>query len=202
MSDSITRTAPFMPAIYIDLRKCIGCDACSLACKQENNVQIGELWNQVYGSESGDYPRVNVQVLTMLCQQCPDAPCKRTCDSLGYRAIIRRPDGILYVDAARCMGCQRCIPVCPYNSMAFNTQTKKAEKCHLCMHRIDKGLEPACVITCLAVTREYGDLITLMNRHPGAEAMGDDGLRILYDRMGDEPKRRTAGYPDAAPCHD
>ncbi|MBI2906345.1 MAG: 4Fe-4S binding protein [Chloroflexi bacterium] len=148
----------------------------------------------------------------MLCQQYADAPCKNICDSLGFRAIIRRSDGILYVDPALCTGCGRCLPVCPYQAMFFNRQkTSKlgtlgvAEKCHMCMHRIDAGLPPACIITCLTLTREYGDYGTLRTRHPKAKTMGDN-LRILYDNLGDEPKPGsdgpTNGFPNGAPFHD
>ncbi len=198
--------------MYLDLKRCIGCNACSLACKQENNLQIGELWNQVYGVEHGTYPAVNVRVLPMVCQQCANAPCKAKCDNLGYHAIVRRSDGILYVDPSLCVGCKQCIPVCRYKAMFFNPekvnktgQKGVAEKCHMCMYRIDAGLLPACVITCLAITREFGDYNTLKAKHPNAETMGDN-LRILYENMGEEPEaghgdKPTNGYPNPVPCH-
>ena len=194
--------------MYIDLKRCIGCNACSLACKQENNLQVGELWNQVYGSERGTYPSVDVRVMPLLCHQCVNAPCKAKCDSLGYYAIIQRSDGILYVDPALCTGCRQCIPVCPYKAMFFNTekvnklgQMGVAEKCHFCMHRIDAGLPPACVITCLAITREFGDYSALKATYPGAKTMGR--VRVLYDNLGEEPEHDspTNGYPSPMECH-
>ena len=97
------------PAIYIDLRRCIGCNACSLACKQENNVSIGERWNEVYGIESLSSLTLDIRVMPMYCQHCNNAPCKQKCDSLGYHAIIQRPDGIVYIDPAKCVGCQQCL---------------------------------------------------------------------------------------------
>lgn len=208
MSDS-SNIPPGSRALYVDLERCIGCNACALACKQENNVAIGSLWTRNYGAEKGDYPSVNVQVLPMHCQQCINAPCKAKCDSLGYKAIIRRPDGILYVDSVLCMGCQQCIPVCPFKVLNFNTQTNKAEKCHYCMHRIDKGLLPACVITCLGITLEFGYYEDLRARHPEAKNMGGPKSftgeeitpKVLYDNLGDEPKRPTNGYPNPVPCH-
>jgi len=191
--------------IYIDLKRCIGCNACSLACKQENNVRIGERWNEVYGVESLGSSALSVRVLPMLCQQCGSAPCKKVCDGLGFKAIVQRPDGILYVDTARCVGCGKCVPACPYRAIFLNPETRKAEKCHFCMHRIDRGLAPACVITCLAITREWDYLDALKSRHPGAKQMGDN-VKVLYDNLGDEPEAGkaspTAGYPDPVPCHD
>jgi Fe-S-cluster-containing dehydrogenase component len=200
----------FVAAMFVDLKRCIGCNACSLACKQENDVGIGQRWMQVYGAEQETYPKVFVQVLPMTCQQCANSPCKSTCDGLGYKAIIRRPDGILYVDPKRCTGCQACVPVCPYKAMTFNTAklnklgTKGvAEKCHFCMHRLDAGLLPACVITCQGITLDYGDFSALQKKYPQGKEMGDDfGPKVLYGNMGDEPKRPTAGYPDPVPCHD
>ena len=78
-----------------------------------------------------------------------------------------------------------------------------AEKCHFCMHRLDNGLQPACVVTCVGITLEYGDLNALRSKYPNAEAMGDDDkLKVLYGNLGDEPKRRTSTYPDPVPFHD
>jgi len=206
MSDNTTSAA----ALYVDLKRCIGCSACSLACKQENSVRVGQQWTKVYGAEKESYPKVGVQVLPMMCQQCGKAPCKSTCDSLGYRAIVRRPDGILYVDPSLCVGCQKCVPVCPYAVMTFNTEKVNklgvagvAEKCHLCMHRLDAGLLPACVITCQGITLEYGAFNALRAKYPNAKTMGDEVQpRVLYDNLGGEPKRPTAGYPNPVPFHE
>lgn len=200
------RPSPARPAIYVDLKRCIGCNACSVACKQENNVRIGELWNRVFGVETGSYPAVDVRVLPMLCQQCLEAPCKLACDRLGHQAMIRRPDGILYVDQNRCTGCQHCITACPFKAIFLNPETNKAEKCHLCMHRIDAGLAPACVITCLGITREFGRYEDLASKHRDGEFMVSNArtaLSVLYANLGDEPPRDsgTAGYPGAGECH-
>lgn len=189
--------------MYIDLVRCIGCDACSLACKQENNVGSGELWNRVYGAENGT---TTVRVLPMQCQQCEQAPCMDKCTRLGYNAIWRRPDGIVMIDAAKCVGCKLCIPECRYNAMTFNTTLNKAEKCHFCWERVDQGLQPACVQTCLGLTREFGRYADLIAKHPNAKTMGRNSVHVLYDNMGSRPSagrgdRPTAGYPDPRPFH-
>ena len=224
MSDTTIAAGTLVAALYVDLKRCIGCNACSLACKQENNVPVetpnvtpkqikvpvGERWISVFGAERESYPSARIQTLPIMCQQCAASPCKATCDSLGYRAIVRRPDGILYVDPTRCVGCQKCIPVCPYHAMTFNLEkTNKlgtagvAEKCHFCMHRLDAGLLPACVITCQGITLEYGNFSALQAKYPGAKTMGDEVRpKVLYGNLGDEPKRPTAGYPNPVPFHD
>ena len=165
-------------------------------------MELGELWNRVYGAESGTLPQIDVRVLPMLCHHCENAPCKAKCDSLGFHAIVQRSDGIVYIDPAKCTGCQQCLPTCRYKAISFNAKTNKAEKCHFCMHRIDAGLEPACVITCLAITREFGDYATLRAKHPNAKSMGGR-VRILYDNMGGEPEHdgSTAGFPNPVECH-
>jgi len=204
--------------MYVDLRRCIGCNACSLACKQEffgrlDPLPVGQVWSQIYGAEDGGYPSVKIKTLPMRCQQCGEkreAPCMMKCDSLGYRAINRRPDGIVYVDPQLCVGCQQCLyPVCPYNAMAFNTEkvnklgTKGvAEKCNFCMERLDQGLLPACVITCLGVTLDFGDYEALKAKHAaaGPKKMGNKG-KVLYGHLGGAPKRPTNGYPNPVPFH-
>jgi Fe-S-cluster-containing dehydrogenase component len=84
--------------------------------------------------------------------------------------------------------------------MNFNTEKGKAEKCHFCMNRLDAGKLPACVITCLGVTLEYGDYNTLKAKYPNAQPMGSN-VRILYDNLGGKPQYPTNGYPDPRPCH-
>lgn len=189
--------------MYVDLKRCIGCNACSVACAQENDLQLGIMWNRVYGVEGDAYPKPDVRVLPMFCQHCSSAPCKLTCDGLGHSAIVRRADGIVYVDRSRCVGCQKCIPVCPFKAVFFNTATGKAEKCHYCMHRIDAGLAPACVITCMSLTREFASPSELLARHPHAAQMMRGNANALYENMGEKPmtERATAGNPGASECH-
>lgn len=192
--------------IFVDLKRCIGCNACSVACQQENNVPLGQSWNAVFGVETGNYPNVSVQVLPMLCQHCDPARCMTVCDNLGHHAIFRRTDGIVYIDQNKCVGCQACVQFCQYRAVFFNPETGKAQKCHLCMHRIDAGLAPACVITCLGVTREFGRFDELAAQRKTGEfmAFGPRVLSVMYGNLGEEPPRAsaTAGYPGAAECHD
>jgi len=197
-------------AMYIDTRRCIGCNSCSMACKQENEG-YGK-WSFVIGGEEGIYPAPKVSVFAMLCMMCWNAPCKKKCDSLGYRAIVQRPDGIVYIDQNKCVGCRKCEDACKYKGVLnFNPTTKKEEKCHFCMHRIDRGELPACVVTCMGVTREFGDFGTLLAKYPNAKAMADDdnsissiGVSVLYSGFGidKEHSLATASYKGCIQCHD
>lgn len=193
-------------AMYIDTKRCIGCNACSTACKQENNAY--GTWSYVIGGEKNDYPTPDVKAYAFLCMMCWDAPCKKKCDSLGYKAIIQRPDGIVYIDQILCVGCRQCESACPYKGVLnYNPNTKKEEKCHFCKHRIDRGELPACVITCMAVTRDFGEHSDLLAKYPNAKIMGDDdhGLNrsVLYSSLGEDGDnyQATASYEGCTKCH-
>jgi DMSO reductase iron-sulfur subunit len=143
----------------IDLSLCIGCHACSIACKSENNTspQIGPLvmrngrpvavnWRRVIESDSGTYPAPSRTFVTMACNHCSEPACLESCpvDAISKRAS----DGIVLIDPAACIGCKYCLWACPYGAPQFNEATQRVEKCTLCVHRIDAGLQPACVTTC------------------------------------------------------
>lgn len=143
----------------IDLTKCVGCHACSVACKAENNTSpqispltvrngkaIGVNYRQVLYREAGNYPSVTLQFVTMSCNHCYNPACMAACP---VGAITKRSaDGIVLIDYDKCIGCKYCVWACPYGAPQFNETTKKVEKCTLCVHRIDAGLKPACVTTC------------------------------------------------------
>lgn len=189
-------------AMYIDDKRCIGCNACSMACKQENEG-YGK-WSFIIGGEEGTYPVPKVSVFAMLCMMCKEAPCMKKCNSLGYRAIVQRPDGIVYIDQSKCVGCRECEDACEYPGVLnFNPTTNKQEKCHFCMHRIDRGELPACVVTCIGVTRDFGEFDALKLKYPNAKTMGGD-TSILYSGFGAASKESlaTASYNGCIQCHD
>lgn len=187
-------------AMHIDLKSCIGCNACSMACKQENAGS--GTWSFVTGGERVGSQPPDVRAFAVLCMMCWDAPCKQKCDSLGHKAIYQRPDGIVYIDQAKCVGCRQCEQACDYKGVLnFNPTTKKEEKCHFCMHRLDQGLQPACVGTCMGITRDFGDLASLTAKHKGAEGMGGD-VSVLYDNLDEEGGYKlTSGYRGCGTCH-
>jgi Fe-S-cluster-containing dehydrogenase component len=162
--------------MVIDLRKCIGCQACTVACKAENLTPHGVYWNRVLKSESGKYPNVSRQFLPRPCMHCDNPPCVDVCPT---GASYKRPDGIVMIDYDKCIGCKYCIAACPYgvrtyvgeigsyfpNAGLSQIEQYRAgeheggivEKCTFCVQRLENGQEPACVQTCPPKARYFGD---------------------------------------------
>ena len=129
----------------IDQRKCIGCHACSVACKSENRVPLGVNRTWVKYVETGSFPHTRRHFQVNRCNHCANPPCVRICP---VTAMYQRADGIVEFDSERCIGCKACLQACPYDAIYIDPETDTAAKCHYCAHRTDIGLEPACVIVC------------------------------------------------------
>lgn len=129
----------------IDNRKCIGCHACTTACKSEHEVPVGVNRTWVKQVEKGVYPDTRRLFSVMRCNHCTDAPCVSICPT---EALYIREDGIVDFDKERCIGCKSCMQACPYDALYIDPETHTAAKCNYCAHRIDVGLEPACVNVC------------------------------------------------------
>lgn len=129
----------------IDNRKCIGCHACTTACKSEHNVPVGVNRTWVKQVEKGEFPDSRRLFSVMRCNHCTDAPCVEICPT---EALFIREDGIVDFDKDRCIGCKSCMQACPYDALYIDPETSTAAKCNYCAHRIDVGLEPACVNVC------------------------------------------------------
>ncbi len=139
----------------IDQTRCIGCHACTTACKSENQVPVGVTRTYVKAVEVGTFPQVRRAFQVTRCNQCTDAPCVAACPT---SAMFKRPDGIVDFNKADCIGCKACIAACPYDAIFINPEDHSAEKCNFCAHRIDGGLEPACVVVCPVEAILIGDL--------------------------------------------
>ncbi len=142
-------------AFLIDHRKCIGCHACSVACKSENQVPLGVYRTWVKYVETGSFPDVRRRFQVTRCNHCANPPCVRICP---VGAMYQRADGIVEFDSSICIGCKSCIQACPYDSIYIDPETYTAAKCHFCAHRIEMGLEPACVVVCPEHAILAGDL--------------------------------------------
>lgn len=141
--------------MVVDLARCIGCQACTVSCIMENAVPPDSLRTIVNSYEVTKDGVVGMAMLPRLCNHCADAPCLPVCP---VGATFQRADGIVVVDADRCVGCAYCVQACPYDARFINHETNKADKCTFCAHRVDAGLLPACVESCVGGARIFGDL--------------------------------------------
>lgn len=142
-------------AKVIDHTRCIGCHACSTACKAENLVPLGVNRTYVKYVDVGRFPNARRAFQVTRCNQCDRPPCVFACPT---SAMYRRADGIVDFDKSICIGCKACIAACPYDAIFINPGDRAAEKCNFCAHRLDVGLEPACVVVCPAEAILVGDL--------------------------------------------
>lgn len=183
-------------AMVIDLRKCVGCSACTIACAVENKLPPGVVYRPVIDEEIGTYPNVSRRFLPRPCMQCDEPPCTPVCP---VGATWKREDGIVVMDYDACIGCRYCITACPYNARTFDfggnygddaaeatpfligregsvyqtassfeygrewprdphsSPVGNARKCHFCAHRLDVGMLPECVTTCIGRATYFGD---------------------------------------------
>lgn len=139
----------------IDNDSCIGCHACSTACKSENSVPLGVNRTWVKSVETGAYPDVTRSFQVTRCNHCVNPPCVTICP---VTAMYQRDDGIVEFDPDICIGCKACLQACPYDAIYIDPETGSAAKCHYCAHRIEVGLEPACVVVCPEHAIIAGDL--------------------------------------------
>ena len=146
---------PLKWAKVIDHGRCIGCHACTTACKSENEVPLSVTRTYVKYVDVGFFPQARRAFQVTRCNQCENAPCAAACPT---SAMHRRPDGIVDFDKSICIGCKACMAACPYDAIFINPDDHSAEKCNFCAHRIDVGLEPACVVVCPTEAILVGDL--------------------------------------------
>ena len=139
----------------IDNRRCIGCHACSTACKSENQVPLGVNRTWVKYTETGLYPDTKRHFQVSRCNHCENPPCVRICP---VTAMYQRNDGIVEFNGDSCIGCKACMQACPYDAIYIDPETSTAAKCHFCAHRVEVGMEPACVVVCPAHAIIAGDM--------------------------------------------
>nr|WP_024934392.1 4Fe-4S dicluster domain-containing protein [Actinomadura madurae] len=139
----------------IDQRTCIGCHACTVACKTEHEVPVGQFRTWVKYVEKGEFPSTTREFGVMRCNHCTDAPCVKICPT---KALFKRDDGIVDFDGDSCIGCKSCMQACPYDAIYIDEDTHTAAKCNFCAHRVDQDLEPACVVVCPTHSIWVGDL--------------------------------------------
>ena len=139
----------------INNKTCIGCHACTVACKSEHDVPIGVNRTHVKYIETGTYPDSTREFSVHRCNHCEDSPCTTICPTT---ALFTRSDGIVDFDDERCIGCKSCMQACPYDALYIDPNKGTAAKCNYCAHRIEHSYEPACVIVCPTESIVSGDL--------------------------------------------
>lgn len=154
----------------IDNRKCIGCHACTVACKSEHQVPVGVDRTWVKYIEKGTFPNNRRLFTVMRCNHCEFAPCVTICP---VTALHTRGDGVVDFNSDRCIGCKACMQACPYDSIYIDPNTSTAAKCNFCTHRLEIGLQPSCVAVCPEQAIIAGDMedptseiSKLLDRHP------------------------------------
>ncbi len=152
--------------------ECIGCKLCVVACKDKNDLPLGEKYRRVYDYGGGSW-KVDengvmstdgffMQFVSLSCNHCSAPACLASCP---VGAIIKRDDGIVYIDKTACIGCKACIGACPYGAPYMSSATGVSQKCDLCYDLIDKGENPVCVQSCPMRCLEYGEIEELRSKH-------------------------------------
>ena len=204
-------------AMVIDLRKCVGCQGCTVACVTENKLPPGVVYRPVITETTGAYPHPTRRFVPRPCMQCENPPCVPVCP---VNATYKRPDGIVAIDYEVCIGCRYCITACPYSARVFDrgffyndldggarepfellpspeykenlvraqggSPIGNARKCHFCIHRIENGELPACIVSCMGRAGFFGDANDSSSLV--AELIGQPNVMRLKEEMGTEPK--------------
>ena len=178
-------------AKVVDQTRCIGCHACTTACKSENEVPLSVTRTYVKYVDTGAFPQARRSFQVTRCNQCEAPPCVSACPT---SAMYKREDGIVDFDKDACIGCKACIAACPYDAIFINPDDHSAEKCNFCAHRLDIGLEPACVVVCPTEALLVGDMndpssrvAQIINRDPVAVRRPEKETRPkLYYKGGDQ----------------
>lgn len=171
-------------AIATDLNRCVGCLACSVACKVVNNVPIGNYWNKVLRigpnikpSTSSNPIDIEMYFLPLSCQHCSNPECVKVCPTGASHVAA---DGTVQIDKSKCIGCQFCAMSCPYGVRYLNEEERVVEKCTLCEQKTSQGELPQCVAQCCGRARWFGDLDKGLDSF---EAPGLSGTGNTYDEL-------------------
>lgn len=169
--------------MVIDLRKCIGCQACTAACICENDVPKDQFRTFVVEYELEKSDEIFKAFLPELCNHCDNPPCVSVCPT---GATFKRKDGIVMVDNEICWGCGYCVNACPYDKRFMNKKTKVVDKCTFCAHRLDNDMLPACVETCVGGARIIGDIND--NESEVSKLLKTHTTSVLKEHFGTKPR--------------
>ena len=180
---------PVKWAKVLDQTRCIGCHACSTACKSENDVPLSVHRTYVKNVDIGVFPTARRAFQVTRCNQCENPPCATACPT---SAMFQRKDGIVDFDKDWCIGCKACIAACPYDAIFINPEDHTAEKCNMCAHRLEVGLEPACVVVCPTQAILVGDM-----NDPNSKVAGIINREVVAVRRPEKDTRPKLFYKGA-----
>jgi Fe-S-cluster-containing dehydrogenase component len=166
----------------VDTRRCVGCNACVIACKEENRLPPGAFRDWITTETRGVFPHLAQEIRSERCNHCSDAPCVRVCPT-GASHV--GPGGTVQVSPAKCTGCSACIASCPYDARFINAQGT-ADKCTFCLHRVKRGLMPACAAACPSRALTFGDV----------DDPTSDVARLLRERRHKVNKPEAGTHPN------
>lgn len=163
--------------LIVNTKDCFGCNTCEIACKQEHNLPVGPRLIRVYPDSPREIEgKLQLRYLVAHCIHCTQALCQDACPA---NAIYKREDGIVLINKELCTGCKDCVNACPLGVMYFNEEQGVAQKCDLCVDRIEKGLKPACVNACPGYCIYFGDISEVIER------IGNQELLVRYKGITD-----------------
>ena len=177
----------------LDSDSCIGCHACTVACKSEHDVPLGVNRTWVKYIETGSFPNVSRHFSVMRCNQCEDAPCMSICPT---NALYRADNGVVDFNDDHCIGCKGCMNACPYDALYINPATNTAQKCNFCNHRVEVGLEPSCVVVCPTHAIVVADLDNPLNE--ATKIIASEDVAVRSPEQGTNPKVYYRGADQAS----
>lgn len=170
-------------AMVIDQRRCVGCMTCIVACNTENVISPGVFRTRVVEIVSGEFPDLRMELRPELCNHCDDPPCVSDCPT---GASFKAKDGTVRIRRNRCVGCKICIAACPYDARYIDPIGGFADKCSFCENLVRRGMEPACVSSCIGKSRIFGDLDD--PNSPVNRLLKESSPSVLLEHAGTRPK--------------